>query len=285
MTKLIAMVDGSVYSESICDHTAWIAKRAGAEVDLVHVIGRRDASSDSTNLSGSIGLGARTALLAELADLDAQKAKFAQKRGRAILVDAEDRVSGAGIQHVKTKLRNGEIVETVQELETGADLIIMGKRGEAADFDKLHLGSNLERVLRSARTPVLVASRHFKAPMNFLLAFDGGKSSIRAVDFIAARPHYKDLHCTLLMVGNESTENRRSIEGAAATLRDGGFTVDPVIKPGQHPESVIAGHVEESGVDLVVMGAYGHSRIRNFIIGSTTTEMVRSCLIPVMLFH
>ena len=129
MTKLIAMVDGSIYSESICDHTAWIAKRAAAEVDIVHVIGRRDASSSSSNLSGSIGLGARTALLAELADLDAQKAKFAQKRGRAILVDAEDRISSAGIPHVRTKLRNGEIVETVQELESGADLIIMGKRG------------------------------------------------------------------------------------------------------------------------------------------------------------
>jgi nucleotide-binding universal stress UspA family protein len=33
------------------------------------------------------------------------------------------------------------------------------------------------------------------------------------------------------------------------------------------------------------MGAYGHSRIRNFIIGSTTTEMVRSVKIPVMLFR
>jgi nucleotide-binding universal stress UspA family protein len=34
---------------------------------------------------------------------------------------------------------------------------------------------------------------------------------------------------------------------------------------------------------MVVMGAYGHSRIRSLIIGSTTTEMVRSCKVPVVL--
>jgi nucleotide-binding universal stress UspA family protein len=43
--------------------------------------------------------------------------------------------------------------------------------------------------------------------------------------------------------------------------------------------------VEADGIDLLVMGAYGHSRIRSMIIGSTTTEMVRSCLIPVMLIR
>ena len=34
---------------------------------------------------------------------------------------------------------------------------------------------------------------------------------------------------------------------------------------------------------MVLMGAYGHSRIRSLIIGSTTTEMIRSCKVPVVL--
>jgi nucleotide-binding universal stress UspA family protein len=34
---------------------------------------------------------------------------------------------------------------------------------------------------------------------------------------------------------------------------------------------------------MVVMGAYGHSRIRTLIIGSTTTEMIRSCKVPIVL--
>ena len=56
------------------------------------------------------------------------------------------------------------------------------------------------------------------------------------------------------------------------------------VRSGQ-PEIVIANSVETGGFDLLFMGAYGHSRIRGLIVGSTTTEMVRSCLVPVVLFR
>jgi nucleotide-binding universal stress UspA family protein len=40
--------------------------------------------------------------------------------------------------------------------------------------------------------------------------------------------------------------------------------------------------VDETPFDMLVMGAYGHSRIRSLIIGSTTTQMIRSCKVPVV---
>ena len=63
MSKVIALVDGSTYSQSVCDHAAWVAKGKGWPVEVLHVIGRRDEATDPRNLSGNIGLGARTALL------------------------------------------------------------------------------------------------------------------------------------------------------------------------------------------------------------------------------
>jgi nucleotide-binding universal stress UspA family protein len=86
------------------------------------------------------------------------------------------------------------------------------------------------------------------------------------------------------MVGEETAEGRRSLDGAAAMLKGGGFAVTAGIRSGQ-AETVIAEAVEQDGIDLLVMGAYGHSRIRSLIIGSTTTEMIRSCKIPVLLFR
>lgn len=284
MSKLIAVIDGSVYSESVCEHAAWISNRAGSEIDVVHVLGRRNVSSEPSNLSGSIGLGARSSLLAELAELDAQKARLAQQRGRAILDDADSLLSSRGVETVHTRLRNGEIVETVQELETEADLLVLGKRGEAADFDSGHLGSNLERVVRSTSKPVLVASRSFKPINRVLIAFDGGKSVLKAIEFLAQATHYNDLTFHVLMVNSETPDHRRQVEGAVATLNKGGFKTTGDILQGQ-PEAVITEQVESEGFDLVIMGAYGHSRIRNLIIGSTTTEMIRSCKVPVLLFR
>ncbi len=284
MAKLIALLDGSVYSQSVCDHAAWIAQRTGAAVELLHVLGRRETGSAPADLSGNITLGARSALLEELTSLDEQRAKLAQKRGRAILDDGQARLAAAGIAAVTTKLRIGDFVETVAEMEAAADLIVVGKRGEAADFARLHLGSNLERVVRSSHKPVLVTARAFRPIESFLIAYDGGTSAMKAVDHIARSDLFAGLECRLLGVGAETAETRRRLADAEALLTAGGYRVSADILPGQ-PDRVIADAVEAEGIDLLVMGAYGHSRIRNLIIGSTTTEMIRSCRIPVMLFR
>lgn len=159
--KIVALVDGSTYSASVCDHAAWIASRTGAPVELIHVLGRREAS-DTHDHSGAIALGARTALMEQLAELDAQRAKLISHRGRAILDDAQALLEKAGVSEVTTRLRHGDIVEAVADVEADARVILIGKRGEAADFAKGHLGSNLERIIRASRKPVFVASRAFK---------------------------------------------------------------------------------------------------------------------------
>jgi nucleotide-binding universal stress UspA family protein len=283
MGKIIALVDGSIYSQSVCDHAAWVAKGKGWMVEIVHVIGRRDESTDPRNLSGNIGLGARTALLHELAELDAQKAKLSKKRGQAILEDAVARVTAEGVE-AHAKLRTGDLVETLRELEANADLVVVGKRGEAADFAKLHLGSNLERAVRSSTKPMLVTSRAFQPVKKLLVAFDGGASALKAVDHVARSELFAGLDIHLLSVGPETTATKRSIEGAAALLKGAGYPVTWEIVPGE-PEKVIAQRAEAHDFDMLIMGAYGHSRIRSLFIGSTTTEMIRSCKVPVLLFR
>lgn len=284
MPKLIALIDGSTYSESVLDHAAWVATTIGASVDVVHVIGRRDLSSAPVDFSGNLEVGAQSLLMDELAEHDAQRAKLAQQRGRLIVDNGVARLLAAGVGQVHAKLRTGDIVDAVHELEADADLVLIGKRGEAADFAKLHLGSNLERVARVSRKPVLVASRAFKPIGRFLIAFDAGESVMKAINHIAAGALFPGLACTMIMVGRETPENRGKLESSVDILRRAGFSVDPIIEDGE-PEKVIAAHAEAEHIDLLVMGAYGHSRIRNFIIGSTTTEMIRSVKIPVMLFR
>ncbi len=282
MSKVIALVDGSIYSQSVCDHAAWVATRKGSSVEVIHILGRNEAAQ--SNLSGNIGLGARSKLMGELADLDAQSARLAQKRGRAILEDAEARLREDGVKDVTTRLRQGDLVEELQAAEGDADLVIIGKRGEAADFAKQHLGSNLERVVRSCKRPILVASRAFKPVERFMVAFDGGASAMKAVAHIEQSKVFAGLKCRLLTVGNDKPEVKRALEGAAASLRAAGYEVDTEIVQGQ-AEQVISENAQKHDIDVLVMGAYGHSRIRNLIIGSTTTAMVQSCHVPVLLFR
>lgn len=280
MSKIIALVDGSDYSESVCHHAGWIAGRIGASVDLYHVLGRREGTNG--DLSGNLRLGARTKIMADLAELDAQRAKLAQAQGRAILDDAKALIEGDGVAAVTPHLRNGDIVETVTSQEADADLIVIGKRGEAADFARMHLGSNLERIVRAAKTPVFVANRAFKPIEKVLIAFDGGVSAMKAVDYVARNPLFAGLACTVVTVGKPSEAIKRGLDDARATLAAGGHQAEVKVIEGQ-AESALGDLVDGEGYDLLVMGAYGHSRIRSLIIGSTTEQMIRTCKVPVVL--
>lgn len=281
--KIIALVDGSIYSESVCHHAAWIAQRTAAPVELIHVLGRREAPEKS-DLSGAIRLGARTKLMEELAELDAQRAKLVGHRGRAILEDARAIVDRDGVTEITTRLRHGDIVEAIGEIEGDARVIVIGKRGEAADFAKGHLGSNLERIVRAAHRPVFVAARAFKPIESVLVAYDGGRSAMKAVDHISRSSFFAEMPVTVVTVGDETPEVTKGLADARALLAAAGIEAQTRIVPGQ-PEEELGKMVEADGFGMLVMGAYGHSRIRSLVIGSTTTAMMRSCKVPILLLR
>lgn len=163
-------------------------------------------------------------------------------------------------------------------------LFVLGKRGEHADFARLHLGSELERAVRAVHRPLLVASRQFKPIRKILIAFDGSETTRKGIEMIAASPLFKDLPCHIVMAGNETADSRAQVEWSHQKLTGAGFEVDRTIRTG-NAETVIAEYVIANAIDLLVMGAYGHSRIRQLIVGSTTTAMIRTCLIPVLLLR
>jgi len=280
---IVALLDGSIYSASVCEHCAWAASRLGSKLELLHVLGRREASG-SGDLSGSLALGARTALLQELAALDEQRAKLINQRGRAILDDARAMLEKAGISNVETRLRHGDLLETVEEVQASAGLLVMGKRGEAADFATGHLGSNLERVVRISKVPVLVASRALQPVRRILLAFDGGEASRRALQFLVSSPLYADMEILVASVGGMNDATYGLLAEAQGKLEAVGRPAIGVPLVGA-PEQVLPQLVVERKIDMVVMGAYGHGRIRSMLIGSTTSEMIRTCLIPILLLR
>ncbi|OCX63414.1 universal stress protein UspA [Thioclava sp. SK-1] len=281
--KIIAFVDGSPYAASTCDHAVWAAGRLNASVDLIHVLDR-NSGAQSADLSGSIALGARTALMKELSDLDEQRAKLVAHRGRAILEDAEKILRDGAIEAVQTHLRQGDLIETLKDREGDANLVVIGKRGDEHDRAQGHLGSNLERVLRATQKPVLVASYGFSPISKICIAYDGGKSALKAMDVLSRSPIFVGLEVHIVTVGTETSFGRKGLEDAKAMLKAAGIEARVQMIAGD-PETALGEFVEAENFDMVVMGAHGHSRIRSLIIGSTTTAMIRACRVPILLMR
>lgn len=282
MTTILTCTDGSVYAPSVYDHSAWAALRMDASVHVLHMLDPHRERAAMADFSGNLGPDEREALMAELVEFEESKARITQARGRAILGVAHKHILAAGVNHVSTEQRHGSLVEAIEKVK--GDLVVIGKRGEAADFAKLHLGANLERVIRTSPRPVLVTSRAYKPIERFLIAFDGSPSARKAVAYATGQPLLKGLECHLLTVAKGGSGIESELKAAEARLTEAGFPVKSRLLPGE-PEKIIPEVLENEGIQLLIMGAYGHSRIRQLILGSTTTAMVRTCRVPVLMFR
>lgn len=280
MARIIACVDGSVYADSVLDHAAWAAQGLSASVEVLQVLGRREARGD--DFSGRVVADGRQQLLERLAALDAERFRLLSQSARIGLDAARERLAAAGVADVSTALRTGDLLEELAAREEAADLVVVGKRGEAADFATMHLGSNLERMVRASRRPVLIAARAFRPVRRAVIAFDGRSNALKALDAVSRSPLAKGVAFEVVAVGAPTPERKRALDAAVAQLQAGGLEAEGRLIEGADPAAAIAKRVEEGGADLLVMGAFGHSRLRSYVIGSVTAELMRSCRVPAL---
>ncbi|HSM10869.1 MAG TPA: universal stress protein [Lysobacter sp.] len=286
--NVLAAVDQSGYTESVCRHAVWAATRMGAPLQLVHALPRVQSASPR-DLSGNLALGEQESLLLTLSAEDERRSALAQQNGRALLQQARGIANDAGISEVETRLRHGGLAENLLELEQDVRLFVLGKRGEDApsDHERLDaapLGHELEGVVRAVHRPLLVAPREFRPIQRVLIAFDGSPTTRKGVQMVAASPlfHAADIH--VVAVGSAQDAGARELPWAEQILAEAGFG-PRVARIEGVAEAVLCEYTREHHIDLLVMGAYGHSRIRDLIVGSTTTAMLRRCHIPVLLLR
>lgn len=283
MTHVMACIDGSKITEAVCDYAAWTSRRLGAPLEFLHVLGRAEYPVPA-DLSGNLGLGSREHLLQELAELDEKRGRLALEQGRLMLDAAKARAAADGVPHATSRQRHGELVDTLLEFADDIRVLVMGRQGEQGDTLAEHIGSHLENVVRTLHRPILVIPADYVEPGRILIAFDGSATTRKAIETVAASPLFVGLPCHVVMVGAHKPEARAQIEWAQTTLARAGFDVTASLLPGQ-VEDVLCAYRAEHAIDLIVMGAYGHSKIREFLIGSTTTRLIRQSKVPLLLLR
>ena len=86
------------------------------------------------------------------------------------------------------------------------------------------------------------------------------------------------------MAGEQTKAGHNHLAWARALLGAAGFVMRVTVVSGE-PETSLPSYLKKHMVGLLVMGAYGHSRIRQFIVGSTTTTLLRTSPVPVLVLR
>jgi nucleotide-binding universal stress UspA family protein len=282
--RILACVDQSRYADYVADAAAWAARRTQAPLELLHIIDRQAMPTSGEDHSGAIGFDAQAKLLDKLSAEDEQRVRAARDAGRAFLTRLRERAAAIGVAEVDIRQRYGELEETLLEQEERVRLIVLGRRGRSAETTQRDLGRNVERVVRALHRPILTVTEGFSEPERVMFAFDGGAVTRRGVDMVAASPLFRDLPILLFMSGRAGSDARRRLSAAEAQLQEAGLKVEAELVPGD-AETVIAGKVRERDIDLLIMGAFGHSPLRSLLFGSKTADLLRSATIPTLLLR
>ena len=281
MNKVYACIDGRANTPAVIDAAAWSARRLSLPLVLAHVVEPQVSLSLGTDANGAIGLGAPDVLLQQLSELDAQRNQIAQEAGRRMVSAAQAHATQAGVSQV----RQDELSEAALAWQDDARVFVLGQNRQPATRGRRHLDHHIERVVRSvSRTVLVVPSETFTAPDQIVVAYDGSPTAQRVVERLAASPLLTGLPVTLLMVGTDTPDHRATLLTARQKLEADGRHVETLLTPGV-PETEILALLGQRPRSLLAMGAYGHSRIREFIVGSTTTTLLRLSPVPVMVLR
>lgn len=251
---------------------------------MLTVIYRHPELGSGEDHSGAIGIDAQENRLTKLSAEDEARTKSAREQGRIFLNRLRERATASGAAPVDVRQRHSELEETHAEQAEGVRLLVLGRRGEAAENTQRDLGRNVENVVRALHKPILTVTEGFMEPQRVMIAFDGGTVTRRGVEMVAGSPLFRGLPIYLLMSGKESPDAPKQLDWAKTTLEAAGFDVTASLIPGD-AESIIAKTVKEQSIDMLIMGAFGHSPLRSLLFGSKTADLLRSSTIPTLLLR
>ncbi|SIS75612.1 Nucleotide-binding universal stress protein, UspA family [Roseivivax lentus] len=166
-----------------------------------------------------------------------------------------------------------------------ADLVIMPKEDRAIDRgDQVHAQT---RVIRESGRPVLIVPPDFDGPpvgRSIVLGWSDTREAARAAHDMVALSDPGAEVCILRVDGNRDALHDHDAIDLATALARHGLKAETAHRHGHGADiaRILMEHAREHGADLVVTGAYGHSRTYDFVIGAVTHGLLREAEMPVM---
>jgi nucleotide-binding universal stress UspA family protein len=276
LCDILVHVDQSPRAQMRLDIAADLARRHGAHLTALQVI-------DVAMPVMALGDGGGGAVIAELMEQMRQSALVAGVKLKAAFEAALARDGIMG----EWRQVEGTTREILALHGRYADLLVLGQDDPESDSAGL-----LEAVVFDSGRPVLA------------IPFAGSFKTIGKrvlVGWNASREASRALHDALPLIAKAETVTlflanpTRGLDGhgeepgadiARHMVRHGlKVEVAKVIADDVPDSALLLNHASDMGADLLVMGAYGHSRLREFILGGMTRSLLREMTVPVLLSH
>ena len=271
MKKILVPVDFSEYSENALKAASKIAKKQNAEIVVVHMLGLSDAviTKEDNSMEGMFFL------------------KLTQKRFAEFL--DKDYLEGLTIHQT---VKNYKIFSEIDDVakEHRVDLIVMGSHGSSG-LSEVFVGSNTEKVVRTASVPVLV----IKEETNFtatkaVFACDYRLESLEVFNRITSLFKVLDIEVKLLYVNLpgehylSTNEIEQRITNFIIHLQENNKILpkDIVIYSDYSVEKGVFNYAKRVKADIIGIPTHGRKGLAHFFSGSISEDIVNHSKLPVL---
>lgn len=284
---ILVPLSGGVGSEAALDAALLIGRRAGAHVEVLHV------SPDPGDMVPPMGNGATAPIVGELLEKAERDARVGAERARAVF---DARMAGGSVPRVDGPPSAAERRLTVgwreavgpEDREVARrgrlfDLIVVGRPGR---HDELSSETTLETALLQSGRPVLVVPPAATTTIGARIAIAWNDSTAAARALASAGPFLAEAEGVVVLEGDAAADGG-SAETLAGMLAWHG--VPAALRRFRSGDASIGAALlaaaAEEGADLLVMGGYGHSRLREMIFGGATIDTIFESHIPLLMTH
>ncbi len=278
MNKILVPIDFSENSKNALRVAAEIAFKSGAALEMLHV---NLASIYSTPLSEYVAVSNYV-----VEDLQYDETAVMELEKLKLELSAIPRFSKLDIS---IRVEDGFLYSTVNNVATDddVDLVVMGTKG-ASGLNEFLLGSNTEKVIRTAPCPVLAIPEHAEKfdPKVVLMPSTLKNDQENVFRYLTQWEEMYGFLVKILYINNPSSlptdgsaEARKNQMAEAAGLKK----TDVVMTAGSFSEgnSILAA-ADQCNADMIVMGTHQRQGLSQVLFGSITADTVNHSHIPVL---
>lgn len=277
MSRVIACIDSSPCINAIAEAAAWVARETKRELVLLQVLDYYPASYHLGEISGVIGFESNAMLLKELAELEQKQSELAIDYSNNLLKHISEMILDKyGLESTKIQ-EKGDFLEQSFSVLRETDFVVIGKVGERAAEKNKPIGSNVENFIRGANCTVMTVGENFKIPTRFIFAYEYSPTCLNIMQRISQSDLLKTLQCHLLYVG----DHPEVLKDPEEYLRTAGLGVVTVYRYGDVAENILE-YQQELGIQMIVLGAFSHSKLHQFFLGSIATSIFRNASVPLL---
>jgi hypothetical protein len=279
MSFVLCCVDGENYSQSACDYAVLISNNMNLPLKFLNIV-EHSSKSDTLDLSGNIKLGEKDDILEQRAQEEGIKSKLAIKEGKELLVSLKKRALISCTNEITLIQMHGDVLENILALEEKIAVLIIGIKSH----ENHKIGANVKDIIREIKKPVLLVNSDFINPKKLLIAYNGSEKSKNFLIETSKKPIFKNVLRDIVNVNSNKAHSDKLLDEAKEIYEKQEISVETSALNGDTKTEILI-HLGQNDCDILAMGAFGHSRIKEFIFGSLTSEILASCKKPILLFR